>query len=452
MAAWRNEFAATARLGLPLALTQAAHAGLQWMAHTQIARLGPDMLTGAGMGYQVYLVLFLVLSGVTLSLPPLLAQAMAAGRTHDCAMILRASLWTYLALGALGSLALLGVESFVYRAMGQTADNARIAQEYAYALMPVLWMALGFMVLRGIVSALDDALSVALTTPIGFLAALPFLPFVAGLWGLPALGLWAAGLAVFFAFLVMNVFLILRMARRPDIQAWRAHADGPARAAMKTIFWVGLPIGGALLFENLLFASSLFMVGNFGNVQASAHQIANTTTSFSFMIPLGLSAAVTIRVALAAGRKDRAGMGRALAAGLSLVMAFMLFMAAIYSFAPLWIVGLFVDPTDPSLGTVTAFAISFLGIAALYQIVDGLQVTMIGALRGLKDTQWPMWLAGGSYWLVGFPVAYWLAFEAGWEGRGVWWGLAAGLGMAGLLLSIRWALLTRRVGDGQETA
>lgn len=441
----RNELAATAALGLPLAMTQAAHAALHGALMTQIAKLGPDVMAGAAMGYQLYLIVFAAFMGILLALPPLLAQAHAAGRGAECGRLLRDALGLTVGLSFLGALPLVMTQPLLV-AINQTDLNASTGAVYAWSLIPGLAMALGFIALRGILSALDDGASVALALPVGALASLPWLPSIAK-FGIVAVydGFMIAGLAAFTGFGAMNLFLLWRITRHQTARSWLGASRSwrPSLWGVQQILIVGLPISGALLFENALFASALFLIAPFGNESVAAHQIANTTTTFSFMIPLGLSAATTIRVALAAGREDKAGVKTALWAGLILVMGFMIAMAALYYGAPQIIIGLFVPLDDAVQSGVIILAASFFSVAAFYQIVDGLQVTLFGALRGLKDTRAPMWIAGLSYWLVGFPLAWLLAYHTNLEGRGVWWGLAAGLAAAGFFLALRWRYLLR---------
>jgi MATE family multidrug resistance protein len=223
----------------------------------------------------------------------------------------------------------------------------------------------------------------------------------------------------------------------------REHAGVAAGAeGSREIFRVGLPVGLILLAEAGLFVLAALVMARFGDAAVAAYQIAINFASLLFMIPLGLGLATTVRVGHAAGAGDRdavrhrgfVGMGLGLgnaASNAALMVAGGTLIARCYTREP----------------GIAATAAHFLLLAAAFQFFDGLQVTANGALRGLKDTRLPMLITLVSYWLIGLPVAWWLAFRSGGGGigpDGLWWGLTAGLGAAALGLSMRYAWQTRR--------
>jgi MATE family multidrug resistance protein len=163
------------------------------------------------------------------------------------------------------------------------------------------------------------------------------------------------------------------------------------------------------------------------------------------MVPLGLAQAATVRVGLAAGAGDAPGILRAGIAALVLGGTFMLAMATLMWSVPEAIAGLFIDAGAPANTPVVHAAVTFLAVAALFQIFDGGQVIGAGALRGLKDTRWPMAIAALAYWIVGIGLATGLGFGAGWGGLGIWIGLAAALVVAAVLMIVRFVRLQRRV-------
>ena len=194
-----------------------------------------------------------------------------------------------------------------------------------------------------------------------------------------------------------------------------------------------------------LFATAGFLMGLIGTAALAAHQIALQCAAVTFMVPLGLAQAATVRVGLAAGAGDAQGILRAGIAALAMGGLFMLAMATVMWTAPAAIVGLFIDAGDPANAAVVRAAVTFLAIAALFQIFDGGQVIGAGALRGLKDTRWPMAFAAVAYWGVGMSLAVGLGFGLGWGGLGIWIGLAAALAVAALLMVARFIALQRRL-------
>jgi multidrug resistance protein, MATE family len=163
-------------------------------------------------------------------------------------------------------------------------------------------------------------------------------------------------------------------------------------------------------------------------------------TALAFMVHLGLSNAATIRVANATGRDDAQGLRDGALVALALSLGFGVSMVVLFLTLPEQIVSLFLDPGNPDTGAIIAFGTVLLALSALFQMVDATQVMALGFLRGLKDTRAPMWIATLSYWVIGIPISYALAFPLGFGGVGLWLGLTVGLSVAALLLMLRfWA-------------
>jgi MATE family multidrug resistance protein len=276
-----------------------------------------------------------------------------------------------------------------------------------------------------------------------------------GAFGLPALGLVGAGVATaisnsFLFVALLGFILIDRRFRRYHIlgRFWR-----PDWSRFREIFRIGLPVGVTLIMETGLFAASGFLIGVISTAQLAAHQIALQCAAVSFMVPLGLAQAATVRVGRAVGRADPPGVLRAGTMALVIGCSFMLAMALVLWSAPRSIVGLFIDVADPANRAVVHAAVTFLAVAALFQIFDGGQVIGAGALRGLKDTRWPMAFAAVAYWPVGMAVAVGLGFGLGLGGLGVWLGLLAGLAVAaGLMIGRFYQIQGRLAGRDRRLA
>jgi MATE family multidrug resistance protein len=214
----------------------------------------------------------------------------------------------------------------------------------------------------------------------------------------------------------------------------------PGRAAMKDLLRLGLPIGGTYAVESGLFAFAALCMGALGSTQLAAHQIALQSVYVAFMVPVGISYAVTFRIGqhFGAGRLEEAR--RAGRLGIAVGGVCMLGFALLFWLAPEAVVDLFLDASDPAFADVIALAVSLLAIAALFELFDGIQTIAMGAIRGLKDAKTTFVVGIVCYWLVGAPAAWLLAFHLGWGAQGVWWGLAAGLACAalGLTLGFEW--------------
>jgi MATE family multidrug resistance protein len=185
------------------------------------------------------------------------------------------------------------------------------------------------------------------------------------------------------------------------------------------------------------------LMGLIDTASVAAHAIALQVASVTFMVPLGLAQAATVRVGIGYGRRDFALIRRAGWTSFVMGTGFMAAMAVLMWLSPELLISLFIDRDAAINAEVVRLAVSFLAIAALFQIVDGAQVVGAGMLRGLHDTSMPMLFAAFGYWVVGIGVGAWLAFSQGWNGVGIWVGLATGLGIVAVLMLVRWSMRAR---------
>ena len=201
---------------------------------------------------------------------------------------------------------------------------------------------------------------------------------------------------------------------------------------------IGLPIALIILAEGGLFSSAAFLMGLIGKAELAGHTVALQVAALAFQIPFGIGQAATIRVGYFFGAGDREAIGRAGRAALILALSYMALPAALMIFAPVFVLQLYVDPNAPENAAMVGYAVQFLMVAAAFQLFDGVQAVLAGALRGLQDTRVPMIIALTGYWLFGFATSAVLGFFTPLRGLGVWFGLAVGLVVVAALLYHRW--------------
>jgi MATE family multidrug resistance protein len=330
--------------------------------------------------------------------------------------------------------------------LGENPRLAADAARFVFAIMAGTPFALGFQVLRSFSTALSRPMPSLVVMVLAILFnALGDYSFIFGHFGLPRLGIVGAGLASacsnIFAFVVMLAIMLSAKGLKEYRILHRLTRLNPAMLA--ELFRLGLPIGITMVFEVALFNGATLAMGAFGTASIAAHQVAITIPSLTFMVPLGIGLAATVRVGLAAGAGDphaarRAGFTAIGMGALFMSMTAILLLSFPRAIALLWL------PDTAANAQVLALAVRFLFVAAAFQIADGMQVTASLSLRGLKDARMPMWLAGGSYWLAGAPMCALLGFGLGMQGFGIWLGLAFGLFVAAATLTTRFALLSKR--------
>jgi MATE family multidrug resistance protein len=311
-----------------------------------------------------------------------------------------------------------------------------------------MWSILPFLLfqaMRNFLSAVERPAWIFIVSALGILLnALLCWALIFGRLGLPALGVFGAGLGSSIVWTALTVGLGVVLAT--DRQFRRFHlfgrwwrADWPR---FRHIWRLGLPIGLTMAFEGAVFGAAAYLMGLIDAESIAAHAVALQIAALSFMVPLGLGQAATVRVGRAVGRRDPDGIARAGWTAWTLGVGFMAAMALVMWIIPRDLITLFLNDV-PANARVIELGVSFLAVAAAFQIVDGAQVVGAGMLRGLHDTRVPMLFALFGYWVVGLGVGVWLAFRSGWEGVGIWVGLATGLGVVAVLMIARWMMRER---------
>ncbi len=426
-------------LGLPMISTQLAQMAINVTNTLVLGRLGPEALAASVLGWQLFFVVWIFGNGFCFAVMPLVASSLGSHDPRGIARYARMGLWLCLAYAMLTVLPLWHSEQ-IFLALGQEPAIAALASDYVRLLQWSLFAQLGTILLRSVFGALHRPGIVMWALMGGALLNLGLnLVLVFGFAGLPAMGIRGAGLATVVATGAVAAFLFAYAHYPPQMRAlglfsrpWRA--DWPA---LQEIFRLGWPIGTTIVAEVGLFSATSIMMGWVGAQALAAHGIVLQLSGLSFMVPLGLSAAATIRVGWAHGQRDHAAALRASRAALLLGLCTSGVAALTFLSFPQFLIGLYLDLADPQTEDVLSFARAFLMVSASFQLVDGLQALANGALRGLKDTRVPMLLALVSYWLLGMPLGYWLTFHLGVGGTGIWWGLALGLACASVSLSLR---------------
>ncbi|MBA2589838.1 MAG: MATE family efflux transporter [Alphaproteobacteria bacterium] len=450
--AWLLEARELLRLAVPMAATQLAQMVILATDTVMLGHFSKRALAAAALGNTLYLMCWLLGSGLPMAVSPVIAHiqgAHIAGTKQrdqrEVRIAVRMGLWSV----ALISLPLLAVLIFTRPILSALGQEPMLASDAAIFMSGLAWglpFAMSFQVLRSFSTALSRAVPPLVVIAVAVLwnAAFDY-ALIFGHFGFPRLGLYGAGLASassnIFSFVAMlAVCLAVPALKRYRIlhRLWQWH-----RQSFAELFRLGLPIGITMVFEVALFNGAALAMGIIGLPSLAAHQIAITIPSLTFMIPLGIGLAATVRVGMAAGAGDAIAARRAGFTAIGMAAIFMCCTALVLLLWPRPIAQLWL-PDIPDNEEVLALAVSFLSVAAAFQLVDGIQVAASMSLRGLKDARGPMWLAGASYWLAGAPMCLILAFPLGLKGFGIWLGLAFGLLIAAVTLTTRFAILSKK--------
>ncbi|NNK67031.1 MAG: MATE family efflux transporter [Rhodobacteraceae bacterium] len=429
-------------LGLPLIGSHLAEIAITVTDTLMVGWYSATALAGLTLAGVLYFSIFVLGSGFARAVMPIVASAAGTDDDRQVRRVTRMGAWLSILFGALAMPLLIWSEGWLL-AIGQAPEVVAEAALYlkirAWGLIPALIIVVLISYLSSLERTRVILIVTLVTTAINIL--LNYM-LIFGNFGAPELGI--AGAAV--ASVTMQVVGLLALGAYAAIvtpeyalfqNPWRPDWDAFGR-----VLRLGWPIGLTGLAEVGLFSAASVMVGWIGARELAAHGIALQIASVTFMLHVGLSQAVTVRVGRAFGQRD--GPHLRMGALVAMALSFAIAGATIVLFltVPEPLIGLFLSPDDPARAVIIPVAVTLLAMAALFQFVDAAQVMTLGMLRGMQDTQAPMVIAAVSYWLIGAPASYALAFWAGLGAPGVWLGLVVGLACAGILLSWRFLRLS----------
>jgi len=434
-------------LGLPIIGSHVAQMLVHLTDTIMVGWYGVAELAAIVLATSVFFVFFIVGSGFAMAVMPMAASAAASDDHVQVRRVVRMGLW----ISAIYSLALMPL-LWNFKALliliGQDADIAQLAQDYMRIAQWGMFPAMLIMVLKSFLSALERPAWVLWATIIGAIGnILVNYALIFGNWGAPEMGIRGAAVASILTEILTFLVIAVYAQMHRDFQGYQVFTRiwRSDRLALKEVFRIGWPIGMTMLAEVGLFSFSAVMMGWIGTRELATHGIAIQIASISFMVYLGLANVGTIRAGRALGRHDKLGIWRAAITVAALQLGTAAVIIVVFLTMPRQLISLFLDPTSPDYAAIIAYGTGLLVLAALFQIVDGLQVVALSVLRGLKDTQIPMICAVVSYWIIGVPIGWLLGFPAGFGGYGIWAGLVIGLLMASITLLWRFFVVMRRL-------
>ncbi|WP_058833497.1 MATE family efflux transporter [Luteimonas abyssi] len=440
-----REVRTTAVLAAPLVLGHIA-TGLIGLVDSVIAgRHGTSTLAAVSVGTAMFWLPIMIPMGTLMALPPSVSELEGSGRRHEIGPLFRQALWLAAALGLL-LFAFMTVSAYALAPMGIEAGIVPGAVDFLHGIRWGVPALTAYYCMRYLSDGLHWTLPTMLFGFGGLLLLVPMgVVLTFGLFGAPELG--AGGLGYASAAMMwlqaIGFAVYLARARRFADLGLFARFERPRWADQRALLKVGLPIGVTVTMEGGLFVVTALLIGRLGEVPAAAHQIAINVAALCFMIPFGLAEATTVRVGHALGSGlGRAGVRTAMRAGLALVLLTQGLTAVLLLTGSGVIVNLYTADA-----AVAALAATLLIYAAVFQFPDGIQVLSAGALRGLKDTRIPMFLAAFAYWGVGMSLGAGLGLGLGWGPTGMWTGLIAGLLVAAVLMTARFRYSLARLSD-----
>ena len=439
---WREEVPALIRVAGPLIVNNLAVIGMQFADTVMAGRLGAESLAAVAVGGSVWFLGFTLCLGVLMAISPIAARHFGAGNLQLIGRYTRQGIYIAVTFGVLLIILAQFLVEPALAAINIDPGFRDITVGYVLAIIPGAPAIFAFLALRFTTEGIGHTKPIMYTSILALVCNV-FLNYVLmyGHFGAPALGAVGCGLASAISMWVVMLSLVTYIvtSRRYRPLAIFSRLAPPRLPVLKEIVVLGVPIAFTITAEAGLFNAVSILMGTRGAAIAAAHQIAINFSATMFMIPLALNSATTIRVGHALGAGNTSAARYIGALGILICGLFMSVSAAFLLVFRDAVVSVYTN--DPS---VSSIAISLLLMAAIFQVADGVQIGAAGALRGFKDTRLPMLINIFAYWILAFPLAYMAAVTFKSPPSYVWGGFVIGLTVAAVLLTWRYARISRR--------
>ncbi|KGO92393.1 MATE family efflux transporter [Flavobacterium subsaxonicum] len=455
---YTKEFSTNIRLAYPVILGMLGHTLIGVIDNIMVGRLGATELAAVSLGNSFVFIAMSAGIGFSTAITSIVAQGDAA---KDNKMV-RSAFHHGLLLCTVLGLFLFGVVSIaksLMSGMHQSPEVIALAAPYidwvAFSLVPMVIFQ-GYKQFADGMSLTKYAMYAVIFSNVIHV----FINYVLiyGVWFFPKMGMLGAALGTVISRLAMLAYMHYALSHNAKLKQYFTNFSfAEIKASMlKKISALGLPSSMQMLFEVALFTAAVWLSGYLGKTNQAANQIALSLASMTFMFAMGLSVAAMVRVGNQKGLRDYVQL-RVVARSIFLLaiiveIVFAILFMALHNYLPHWFVN-----ADDALQLqdnteVIKIAATLLIVAAVFQISDGIQVVVLGALRGLQDVKIPTVITFVAYWVIGFPISFYLGLYTPLKATGIWIGLLAGLTAAALFLYLRFNYLTNKLIAGQEPA
>lgn len=448
---YTREFRYNIKLAVPVILGMLGHTFVIFADNIMVGQLGTAELAAVSLGNSFVFVAMSLGIGFSTAITPLVAEADGAGNQADGKSALKHGLLLCTLLGiSLFGLILLS-KPLMYL-MDQPAEVVVLALPYldlvAFSLVPLVM----FQALKQFSEGLSQTKYPMYATIVANVVniILNYL-LIFGSFGFPKMGIIGAAIGTLIARIIMLLFLwiLLKKKSKFNIYLTGFRFRQMERKVMRKIIDLGFPSALQMFFEVAIFTAAIWLSGVLGKNPQAANQIALNLSSMTFMFGMGLGVAAMIRVGNQKGLQDFRELRRIAQSIFFMTLLLEIFFAVLFLVFRHWFPTVYLDIDDIANQSdnweVIAIAAQLLLVAAFFQISDGLQVVILGALRGLQDVKIPTYITLIAYWLIGFPISYYLGIHTSLGSMGIWIGLLSGLTASAIMLYIRFNNLTKKL-------
>lgn len=448
---YTKEFNYNMRLAYPIIIGMLGHTVVGIVDNAMVGQLGPKELAAVSLGNSFIFIAMSLGIGFSTAITPIVAEADGANSIEKGRSAFHNGLFLCTLLGIMLFLMIFFAKPII-SFMGQPEEVVNLAKPYldivAFSLIPLIM----FQAYKQFADGKSETKYSMWATIIGNIVNVIINYFlIFGIWIFPEMGIVGAAIGTITSRIVMLAFMHYVMVKKPKFHPYfeKFSWEEISKSMIKKIINLGTPSAMQMFFEVALFTGAIWLCGMIGTTSQAANQIALSLASLTFMFAMGLSVTAMIRVGNQKGLQDYKKL-RDVAISIFLLatileIIFAILFVVFHTVLPLT----FLDMEQTRYLTdnleVVEIASQLLLVAALFQISDGLQVVVLGALRGLQDVKIPMYITFVAYWIIGFPISIYLGLYTDLKAIGVWIGLLAGLTAAAAFLFIRFNNLTKKL-------
>lgn len=451
LSVYTKEFGYNLRLAYPIILGMLGHTMVAIVDNIMVGKLGPTELAAVSLGNSFVFIAMSLGVGFSTAITPLIAEADGEKSLEKGRSVFHHGLVLCTALG-ISLFTLIYFSKPIISFMGQPAEVVEMAKPFldivAFSLIPLI-MFQGYKQFADGKSETKYAMWATIICNVVHLIVNYFLIY--GVWIFPKMGIVGAAIGTVSSRFVMLIYMHYALKTKEKFKPYFEGFSfkGIQKKMANKIINLGLPSSMQMFFEVALFTGAVWLSGNLGTTSQAANQIALSMASFTFMFASGLSVAGMVRVGNYKGMQDYKKL-QIVARSIFLLAIiietiFALLFVGLHQILP----ELFVNANSAmhvaDNAEVIRIASQLLLVAAVFQISDGVQVAVLGALRGIQDVKIPMYITFIAYWVIGFPISIYLGLYTRLGGAGIWIGLLAGLTVAAIFLYIRFSRLTRKL-------
>ena len=443
----RREIKDTLAISVPLVSSQIIYASSGFLGTAMVAHLGEDALAASVLVSMIWMCLSVLFFGLLNSISVLVSHQYGANNNEAISKIMGQAFKLGIIVTVLIMAAMFTIPYFLSISK-QPPHVLALARTYTYSLLWEIPALVMLIIVEQFLAGINRAKIVLRISLMVVPLEIPLIYIlVFGKFGFPAFGIAGVGYGFATTYTLTIIFMTWYLYHSKQYKPFGifSRLKESNGKYFKELINVGLPMGFMHVIEICAFTIMTFWIARFGTTMLAAHQIVFQYLGFAITLVFAMSQAVTVRVGYSVGRQDLTAVYYASYAGMFINSICVLLVALFFFFTPEFFLRLDMDVTNPANAELIRDASRLLSIAAILLIFDNFRIIGFGALRGLKDTRFPMYASMLSFWVVGLSASYYFGFILKTDGKGIWWGMTLGIATGAVIVLLRMQKILKTV-------